>query len=208
MKLFLDKIRAPRKGAPLKIQIIVTVGIVLMGFALGVLQKWIDGCPDNMFPLLFQQLDIGNYFGREAIWILLGTIIAIYSRTPLRASVNTFLFFLSMLTGYYLYCNYVLGFLPKAYMMMWIGISFATIFMAYICWYARGEGIIPIILSSGIIGILLAQAFSLTQGFYMYDVMEVFTWIAGVIILHRKPKEFAVELGLSVVVAVAYQLLV
>ena len=137
MKLFLDKIRAPRKGAPLKIQIIGTVGIVLMGFALGVLQKWIDGSPDNR-----------------------------------------------------------------------IGISFAAIFMAYICWYAKGEGIIPIILSSGIIGILLAQAFSLTQGFYVYDVMEVFTWIAGVIILHRKPKEFAVELGLSVVVAVAYQLLV
>lgn len=40
---------------------------------------------------------------------------------------------LSMLAGYYLYCNYVLGFLPKAYMMMWVVIAFASFFMAYIC---------------------------------------------------------------------------
>ena len=113
-----------------------------------------------------------------------------------------------MLAGYYLYCNYVLGFLPKAYMMMWVMISFATFFIAYICWYAKGEGVIAIIISSAIIGVLFAQAFSLTQGFYVYHLMEVVTWFIGVIILYRKPKEFVIELGLSVPVALIYQLVI
>ena len=205
MKSFLENIRAPKKGVSLKIQITATIGIMLFGFALGVLQKWIDGSPDNLLPLLMQQLDIRNYFGRLAIWILLAAVISIYSNSPLRASINTFFFFVSMLAGYYLYCNYILGFLPRAYMMIWIMLSFASIFMAYICWYAKGKGMISIIISSAIIGVLFAQAFSLTQGFYVYHITEILTWIIGVVILYRKPKEFAIELGLSVLIALIYQ---
>ena len=147
-------------------------------------------------------------FRRLAIWILLGTIISMYSESPMRAAINTFFFFISLLAGYYLYCNYILGFLPRTYMMMWIVIAFASIFMAYICWYAKGEGFIAIFISSMIIGVLLAQAFNLniTQGFYMYHFLEVITWIIGVILLRRKPKEYAIEIGLSLVIALVYQL--
>ena len=208
MKSFLDKIRTPEKGVFLKKQMIVTIEVILFGFALGVLQKWIDGSPGNIFPWLLQQLDIRHYFGRLAIWVLLATSISVYSKSPLRASINTFLFFISMLAGYYLYCNYILGFLPKAYMTIWVVISFASFFMAYICWYAKGEGVIAIIISSAIIGVLFAQAFSLTQGFYVYNLTEVVTWLIGVIILYRKPKELVVELGLSVVVALIYQIVI
>lgn len=208
MKSFLEKIRTPEKGISLKMQMMVTIGVILFGFALGILQKWMDGSPSNMLPLLMQQLDIGNYFGRLAIWILLATSISVYSKSPLRASINTFLFFISMLAGYYLYCNYVLGFLPVTYMMIWVVISFLSIFMAYICWYAKGEGAIAIVISSVIIGVLFAQAFSLTQGFYVYNLMEVITWLIGVLILYRKPKEFILELGLSVMIAFMYQLVI
>ena len=208
MKSFLEKIRTPEKGISLKMQMMVTIGVILFGFALGILQKWMDGSPSNMLPLLMQQLDIGNYFGRLAIWILLATSISVYSKSPLRAAINTFLFFISMLAGYYLYCNYVLGFLPVTYMMIWVVISFLSIFMAYICWYAKGEGAIAIVISSVIIGVLFAQAFSLTQGFYVYNLMEVIKWLIGVLILYRKPKEFILELGLSVMIAFMYQLVI
>lgn len=210
MKAFLEIVRKPKRDTPLKKQVMITIGIIIIGFALGVFQKWIDGSASNLLPLLFQQLDIRNYFGRLAIWILLATAISVYSKSPLRASINTFSFLISMLIGYYLYCNYVSGFLPKTYMMIWVVIAFASFFMAYICWYAKGQGIIAIIISSIILGLLLAQAFNLNllQGFYMYDLMEVITWIIGMLILYRKPKEFAVELGLSVVIAYVYQLVI
>ena len=208
IKAFFDKIRKPRKNIPLNRQLVITLGIILFGFVLGVLQKWIDGTGSSTLPVILQHLDIGNYFGRLAIWILLGTIISMYSESPMRAAINTFFFFISLLAGYYLYCNYILGFLPRTYMMMWIVIAFASIFMAYICWYAKGEGFIAIFISSMIIGVLLAQAFNLniTQGFYMYHFLEVVTWIIGVILLRRKPKEYAIEIGLSLVIALVYQL--
>lgn len=195
---------------PLRSQLAETAGIILFGFALGVLQKWMDGSAVNTFPVIIQQLGIVNYFGRLAIWILLATAISVYARSPLRAAVNTFFFFISMLAGYYLYCNYILGFLPKAYMMIWIMLSFVSFFMAYVCWYAKGEGVVAIFLSSLILGVLLAQAISLniSQGFYVYHIMEVFTWLAGVILLRRKPKEYAVVMGLSVVIAYVYQLMI
>ena len=208
IKAFFEKIRKPSKKVSLNCQIAITLGIILLGFLLGVFQKWIDGTGSSILPMILQQLDIGNYFGRLAIWVLLATIISVYSESPLRAAINTFFFFISMLAGYYLYCNYILGFFPRTYMMMWIVIAFASFFMAYICWYAKGEGFIAIFISSIIIGVLLAQAFNLniTQGFYMYHFLEVLTWIIGVILLHRKPKEYTIEIGLSVVIAFVYQL--
>lgn len=128
IKAFIEKIRKPRKNVPLKRQVAITLGIILLGFVLGVLQKWMDGTGSSAIPTILQQLDIGNYFGRLAIWILLATIISVYSESPLRAAINTFFFFISMLAGYYLYCNYILGFLPRTYMMMWIVIAFASFF--------------------------------------------------------------------------------
>ena len=210
IKAFFDQIRKPSKNVLLNRQIVITLGIILLGFFVGVLQKWIDGTGSSIFPMILQQLDIGNYFGRLAIWILLATIISVHSESPLRAAINTFFFFISMLAGYYLYCNYILGFLPRTYMVIWIVIAFASFFIAYICWYAKGEGIIAIFISSIIMGVLLAQAFNLnfTQGFYMYHFLEVITWLIGVILLRRMPKEYAIEIGLSVVVAFIYQLVV
>ena len=206
--MYFEQIRKPSKNMSFKRQIAITLGVILLGFLLGVLQKWIDGTGVSTLPMILQQLDIGNYFGRLAIWILLGTIISMYSESPLRAAINTFFFFISMLAGYYIYCNYILGFLPRTYMIMWIVIAFASFFMAYICWYAKGEGIIAIFLSSIIMGVLLAQAFNLNiiQGFYMYHFLEVITWLIGVILLRRTSKEYAIEIGLSVIIAFVYQL--
>lgn len=210
IKQFLERVRKPQNNISLTKQIAETAGIILFGFVLGVLQKLMDGAPTNAFLEVMQQFGVGNYFGRLAIWILLATIISVYAKSPLRAVINTFCFFISILAGYYLYTNYVLGFLPRAYMMIWIVIAFASFFMAYICWYAKGEGFIAIILSSVIIGVLLAQAFSLriTQGFYVYHALEVFTWLAGVLLLRRKPKEYAIEIGLSIVIAIVLQMII
>lgn len=203
MLLFLEQVRKPKNNISRTKQIAATVGIILFGFVLGVVQKLMDEAPTNAF------LEVGNFFGRFAIWILLATMISVYAKSPRRAAINTFFFFISMLAGYYLYTNYVLGFLPRTYMMIWIVIAFASFFMAYICWYAKGEGFVAIIISSVIIGVLLAQAFSLriiTQGFYVYHLWEVFTWLASVVLLRRKPKEYAAEIGLSIVIAIVFQM--
>ena len=102
IKEFFEQVRKPQNNISLNKQIAETVGIILLGFALGVFQKRMDGAPDNAFLVAIQQFDVGNYFGRLAIWILLATIISVYAKSPLRAAINTFFFFISMLAGYYL----------------------------------------------------------------------------------------------------------
>ncbi len=80
MKQFLEKVRTAQWQSLPK-QIIATTGVVLLGFALGVLQKWMDGSSDNLFPVWIQQLDIGNYFNSSS-----GKMLRIFS-TVLRASL-------------------------------------------------------------------------------------------------------------------------
>ena len=205
MKNFLDKIREPDKNTNRRTQNLITIGVVIFGIVIGVLQKFLDSAGYDELPYILQRIDIVNFFGRLAIWILIAVVISVYAKTPARAAVNTFLFFISMIAGYYVYCNFVLGFLPLSYMMMWVAIAFASIVLAYICWYAKGNGPLAIIITAGILGVLFAQAFLITQGFMVTHLTEVIVWIAGMIVLYRKPKEYLIAVILSVAVAFVYE---
>lgn len=204
----LDDIREPQKSSFNRFRLLICCGVLLSGATIGVLQKILDAAAFNELPKIFQSLDITNYFGRFAIWILVGTILSVYARRPLHAGINVFLFFIGMIAGYYIYCNYVLHFLPKTYMLMWIAVACISPVMAVVCWYAKGEGVISVIISAIILGIMFSQAFLITQGFYVTHAMEVVTWIIGVIILYRKPKEFVIEMVLSIAVAFVYQMFI
>ena len=153
----LKEIREPKENTSTKAKVLISIGIALSGLLLGIFQKYIDGGAE--LPQLFQALDIVNYFGRFTVWMLLGTIISVYASSPIRASVNTFLFFISMVTAYYLYSNFISGFLPNSYMMIWVVLSFVSPLIAYICWYAKGKGIAAIAISAVILGVIFSQAF-------------------------------------------------
>ena len=205
MTKHLNNIREPKEKLSAKRKILISAAIALAGLLLGIFQKYIDGGVE--MPQIFQSLDIVNYFGRLGVWILLGTVISVYAGTPLRAFVNTFLFFISMVSGYYLYCNFVSGFLPVSYMMIWLVLSVISPLFAYICWYAKGKGTVSIVISALILGVSFSQAFLITQGFYVTHILEVLTWICVLIVLRRKPKEFVIETVLSLVFAFIYQLI-
>ena len=55
MTRLLGKIRQAKRQS-LKRQIAVTAGIIVLGLAVGVLQKQIDVLPGNAFPLWLQRL--------------------------------------------------------------------------------------------------------------------------------------------------------
>ena len=119
----LDDIREPQKSSFNRFRLLICCGVLLSGATIGVLQKILDAAAFNELPKIFQSLDITNYFGRFAIWILVGTILSVYARRPLHAAINCFLFFVGMVAGYYIYCNYVLHFLPTTYMLIWVAVA-------------------------------------------------------------------------------------
>ena len=77
---------------------------VLLGFLLGILSKWMDIIPPKQIGFWGPLFSAGaEIFSRINIWILLAVWIAVCSKTPLQAALSAFLFFSSMLTGYYGY---------------------------------------------------------------------------------------------------------
>ncbi len=208
MEEFLRKVREPKAKPSTGMKVFRTVLIVLLGIGIGVLQKWLDSTDINELPRIVETLDIANFFGRLGIWILLGVVIAVHASTPLRASINTSLFFLGMIAGYYTYCHFILGFLPIRYMAIWIAIAFASFIMAYAVWYAVGYGPLAIILSAIILGVSFSQAFLITQGFMVTHLLEVLCWVIMLVVLRRTPKEYVIQFMLSIGVAVLYQLFI
>ena len=120
MSDFLNKIRCMEKKISIKKQIIHTIGVLVLGIALGIISKYMDCTASNELPFIVEYLDVRNFLGRFAIWIFLAVCISVFSISPARASVNVFVFFTGMVTSYYLYSKFIAGFFPKSYAMIWV----------------------------------------------------------------------------------------
>ena len=147
MKKFLNDIRSAENPIPLFKQIINTVYILFIGIILGTFSKFIDTMPTNELPFIFEFLDMRNFLGRFAIWLLIALCISVYSNSSIRASINVFVFFAAMVTSYYLYSRFVAGFFPRSYAMIWAAFTVISPILAFICWYARGKSKLAFMLS-------------------------------------------------------------
>ena len=201
----LEKIRTPQPGGSFARKTVYSLLIFAFGVLLGVCAKALDETPVNELPTLFQALDIGNFLSRFAIWIFLGMCLAVYSRTPGRAALNVFLFFLGMVGSYYLYSALAAGFFPRSYALIWFGITAVSPLLACVCWYARGTGWAAVALSGILLGVVFSQEVLLLQGIRITYWPEVLVWLASLWVLRRKAKEFAGEIVLSLVVALVWQ---
>ena len=66
-------------------------------------------------------------------WLLLALSIAVFSKTPVKAAVNTFLFFAGMCAAYHIYTVVFSGFNPMQYMMIWYGFTIISPLLAAVC---------------------------------------------------------------------------
>ena len=204
----LDRIRTVQTDESTSKKIIYSLLIFVFGICLGLCSKALDEAVFNELPILFQRLDITNFLGRFSIWIFIAVCIAVYSSSPKRAASNVFLFFLGMVSSYYLYSALVVGFFPRTYALIWFCFTAVSPLFSFICWYAKGEGWIAVIISGVIIGVLFSQAVFLFQGIRITYVPDVIVWLASLWVFKRKPKEYIVEIAISIIVAVACQLVV
>lgn len=113
MNKFLNKIRSIENEIPITRKIINTILILCFGIVLGTFAKFLDTTASNTLSFIFEYLDISNFWGRFAIWLLIALYIAIYSHSSIRASLNVLVFFIGMVSSYYLYSYFVAGFFQK-----------------------------------------------------------------------------------------------
>ena len=186
MRKLLNDIRSAENPIPLNMQMINTVCILLIGIALGTFSKFLDTTPVNELPFIFELLDIGNFLGRFAVWLLAALCISIYSNSSIRASINVFVFFTGMLTSYYLYSKFIAGFFPRSYAMIWVGFTVISPILAFICWYARGKSKLAFILSTLILAVLFNNTFVYGSNYFdVRSVLELITFICAVAFLKK-----------------------
>ena len=150
-----------------------------------------------------KSFDIHNFLGRFAIWVLIALCISIYSNSAIRASVNVFAFFVGMVASYYLYSNYIAGFFPRSYAMIWFGFTAVSPLLAFVCWYARGKSKLAFILSALILAVLFNMCFVYGFGYFSArSVLEVIVFIIGFIVLKRNSLRSSALMGtISIVLA-------
>lgn len=189
MKNNLNRIRSPI-NIPLSRKLLYSTAIFIIGVILGVVSKVLDTTPSNYLPSFLQILDLRNFFSEMGVWIFLAVIISVYSKSPIRAALNVFLFFVGMVGSYYLYTVKVAGFFPKSYMMIWIVMTIISPFLAFICWYAKGKGVIAILISSIIFMVISRQSFGFGFWYlYIKDSLELLLLIATIFVLYQSPRQ-------------------
>ena len=210
MRNFLNNTRSTNNPIPFNKQIIDTVCILFAGIVLGTFSKFLDTMPTNELPFIFEFLDIGNFLGRFAAWVLIALCISIYSNSSVRASINVFVFFAGMVTSYYLYSKFVAGFFPKSYALIWIGFTFISPLLAFVCWYAKGNSKPALVLSAMILAVLFNMTFVYGNSYFeMRSILELITFICGVAILRRKTiKNTLIMLAIGIGIAFILNLII
>lgn len=162
MKNWLNNVRKPNKNGKVSRKILHSLLILVAGIILGIVSKWLDNLSiaDTIWwQHLLGILNLNNIFSEFGVWIFLATTIAVCSSTPLRAGLNVFLFFIGMNMSYHLYTIHFCGFNPRQYMLIWYGITLATPLFALVCWYAKGNGKISIMIFAGILAVMMLVSF-------------------------------------------------
>ncbi|MZH17349.1 hypothetical protein GT641_08810 [Clostridium sp. BIOML-A1] len=194
-------------------KLINTMAILFLGIALGFFSKYLDFRQAELPGVLMAingVLDISNFLGRFAIWVLIALCISIYSNSAIRASINVFVFFVGMVATYYLYSNYIAGFFPRSYAMIWVGFTAVSPLLAFVCWYAKGKSKLAFILSALILAVLFNMCFVYGFGYFSaWSVLEVIVFIIGFIVLKRDTLRSSAIMGtVSIVLAFLFNIII
>lgn len=144
------------------------ITLAVCGLLLGGISRLLDIYTQNL----------GNIFSQMAVWILLGTLISIYSRTPKQAMANILTFCMGMLLTYYAVAILTDGIYSKVMIIGWTVFALFSPILAYLAWISKQPGIFPKLISVGIVGVSIASSMILFDGFRIYD------WILNAILVY------------------------
>lgn len=136
-------------------------GMLLTGLLLGAASRWLDG----------HTQDIGNVFSQLAVWILLGTLIAVYSGTKKKAMGNLLAFCAGMLASYYLAAALTQGVYSRVYILGWTAVACLSPVFAYFAWMTKERGVLPKLISAGIVLVAILSSVILFDGPRVYDLV-------------------------------------
>ena len=148
--------------------------IFVMGGAFGVLSKILDIYTQNL----------GNIFSQMSVWILLGSLIAIFSKTKGKAALNVFLFCIGMLITYYITAELTNSVYGMTFIYGWAAFSVCSPVFALLTWMTKEKGALGKIISFGILVVTLAVSMVVFDGPRVYDIVIMLV-LAYFLFIHK-----------------------
>lgn len=143
----------------MKKRILNPISMFIIGLFLGVISRLLDIYTQNL----------GNIFSQLAVWILLGTIISMYSSSKKEAMLNIFPFCMGMLITYYFVAKITKGVYSNSFILAWTIFALSTPILAYFAWQTKQKGIFPKIISIGIVITSILSSIILFDRLRIYD---------------------------------------
>ena len=207
MTAFREKLRQIRMPVQSLRKNAVTAALISFaaGVIHGIISKWLDNTALDStiwWHRLLETLDLRNFFSELAVWLLLAMIIAVYSSSAMQAALNVFVFFSGMCAAYHLYTILFAGFNPLSYMLIWYGITLLSPFLAVLCWYAKGNGAVPVIIDTAIIAVFAFSCFSIGLIYIsLRGILYLLVFVAACAVLYRDPKQMLISLAAGLLLA-------
>lgn len=154
--------------------IIDPILLFIFGAVLGVVSKLLDIHTSNL----------GNIFSQMSIWILLGTLIAIFSKTKGKAALNVFVFCIGMLITYYITAELTNSVYGMTFIYGWAAFSACSPVFAILTWMTKEKGVLGKIISFGILVVTLTVSMVVFDGPRVYDIVIVLV-LAYFLFIHK-----------------------
>ncbi|WP_054957935.1 hypothetical protein [Paenibacillus dakarensis] len=182
---------------------------LLFGIALGTISKYLDTVSvvdKNWLTIILHYF--AALFTRLGVWVFIATLIAAYCKTPIRAAIHTFVFFIGMLISYYVYSAYLFGVFPTKYFIAWGSLALISPLLAIIAWKAKNNVRLAYILPALPMGLMMSLSFGMGL-FYMYlnHIEELMMYVVLCVVFYKNPKQLAILVALSICVGFMVELL-
>lgn len=151
-----------------KLRLLHPLPMLLAGLVLGAAARLMDmHCPI-----------LGEIFSQMAVWILLGTLIAVYSPSRIAAMGNILPFSLGMLVTYYAVAIFTHGVYGRSFIIGWTVFACLTPILAYFAWMTKERGVFPKLIAVGIVAV------SVMSSILLFDRLRFYDWILDGILVY------------------------
>lgn len=178
MSNFLSNIRNDRKKITVPKFLLFCAAFIILGAASGVVSKLADVHSEIL----------GNFTSGMCCWILIGTAICAFSKSPVRAAVYVFLFCAGMIAAYYLTAEIGDLYYSKRFVKGWSIFTLFTPVFALPAWYTSGKGKTAWTLRIGIAVVMAACLFLFPGGIFL-DILSIAAMFAVTLKKSKKGKE-------------------